>query len=70
MTSVGSSSRRTSNRGNDLRYDVSISLEDAYKGTEKNVKYATYKSCKTCSGSGAAKVLNQLNVIIVRAEER
>ena len=27
--------RRTSNRGNDLRYDVSISLEDAYNGTEK-----------------------------------
>ena len=49
------SSRRTSNRGNDLRYDVSISLEDAYEGTEKNVKYTTYKSCKSCSGSGAAK---------------
>ena len=51
----GSSSRRTSNRGNDLRYDVSISLEDAYRGTEKNVRYTTYKSCKSCSGSGAAK---------------
>jgi len=36
-----------SNRGNDLRYDVSISLEDAYKGTEKNVRYTTYKSCKS-----------------------
>ena len=51
----GGTSRRTSNRGNDLRYDVSISLEDAYKGTEKNVRYTTYKTCKTCSGSGAAK---------------
>ena len=49
------SSRRTSNRGNDLRYDVSISLEDAYQGTEKNVRYTTYKSCKSCLGSGAAK---------------
>ena len=55
VTLVVGSSRRTSNRGNDLRYDVSISLEDAYKGTEKNVKYTTYKSCKSCSGSGAAK---------------
>ena len=51
----GSSSRRTSNRGNDLRYDVNIKIEDAYKGTEKNVRYTTYKSCKSCSGSGAAK---------------
>ena len=51
----GGTSRRTSNRGNDLRYDVSISLEDAYKGTEKNVRYTTYKTCKSCSGSGAAK---------------
>ena len=50
-----SSSRRTSNRGNDLRYDVSITLEDAFKGLEKNVKYTTYKKCSTCAGSGAAK---------------
>ena len=42
------------NRGNDLRYDVGISLEEAYQGTEKNVRYTTYKS-KSCSGSGAAK---------------
>jgi len=51
----GGSSRTSSNRGNDLRYDVSINLEEAYKGSEKNVKYTTYKKCSTCSGSGAAK---------------
>ena len=51
----GGSSRRSSNRGNDLRYDVNISLEDAFRGVEKNVKYTTYKSCSSCSGSGAAK---------------
>ena len=51
----GATSRRSSNRGNDLRYDVSITLEDAYKGTAKNVRYTTYKTCSTCSGSGAAK---------------
>ena len=48
-------SRRSSNRGNDLRYDTNISLEEAYKGLEKNVKYTTYKKCSPCSGSGAAK---------------
>ena len=51
----GGTSRRSSNRGNDLRYDTSISLEEAYKGLEKNVKYTTYKKCSPCAGSGAAK---------------
>ena len=51
----GGSSRTSSNRGNDLRYDVNISLEEAYKGLEKNVKYTTYKKCSSCSGSGVAK---------------
>ena len=51
----GGTSRRSSNRGNDLRYDTSISLEEAYKGLEKNVKYTTFKKCSPCSGSGAAK---------------
>ena len=55
----GGSTRRSSNRGNDLRYDVSIDLEEAYSGIQKNVKYTTYKTCKSCSGSGAAKGLNQ-----------
>ena len=44
---------RTINRGSDLRYDVSIELNDAFAGTEKNINYTTYKKCKTCSGSGA-----------------
>ncbi len=51
----GGSTRRSNNRGNDLRYDVSISLEDAYKGIQKNVSYTTYKKCSSCLGSGAAK---------------
>jgi molecular chaperone DnaJ len=45
----GGSTRRSSNRGNDLRYDVSIDLEEAYKGIQKNVKYTTYKACSSCS---------------------
>ena len=44
---------RTNNRGSDLRYDISIELNDAFTGTEKNISYTTYKKCKTCSGSGA-----------------
>ncbi len=49
-----SSGRRSSgSRGNDLRYDLSINLEDAYKGLEKKIDYTTYKKCDSCIGSGA-----------------
>ena len=49
-----SSGRRSSgSRGNDLRYDLSINLEDAYKGLEKKIDYTTYKKCNSCIGSGA-----------------
>ena len=48
-------SRGSSSRGNDLRYDLTIGLEEAYSGLEKNIKYTTYKKCSGCSGSGAAK---------------
>ncbi|MDP6229954.1 MAG: molecular chaperone DnaJ, partial [Candidatus Marinimicrobia bacterium] len=52
-TSRRSRRGRASNRGNDLRYDVSIDLDDAFTGTEKQINYTTYRKCKTCSGSGA-----------------
>ena len=52
---TGQSSRRSSNRGNDLRYDISINLEESYSGLNKNIQYTTYKKCSDCTGSGAAK---------------
>ena len=52
-SSRGSGRRSSGNRGNDLRYDVSISLEDAYKGLDKKILYTTYKKCSSCKGSGA-----------------
>ena len=42
-------------RGADLRYNMEISLEDAFKGLKKNIKISTNASCGTCDGSGAAK---------------
>ena len=39
--------------GADLRYDVEISLVDAYKGLEKEISYRTAVGCDHCSGSGA-----------------
>ena len=51
--SQGSQRRSSGNRGNDLRYDLTISLEDAYKGLEKKIEYTTYKKCGDCKGNGA-----------------
>ena len=49
-----SSSRRSSaNRGSDLRYDLSISLEEAYFGKKQNIQFSTSEKCDTCKGNGS-----------------
>ena len=40
-------------RGADLRYDLEISLEQAYAGAEVEIKVPASITCETCSGSGA-----------------
>lgn len=39
--------------GADLRYDLRITLEEAVKGTEKDIEFRVLGRCETCSGSGA-----------------
>jgi molecular chaperone DnaJ len=40
-------------RGSDLRYNMEISLIDAFKGKNAQIKVPTSITCKTCDGSGA-----------------
>jgi molecular chaperone DnaJ len=40
-------------RGSDLRYDMEITLEEAYRGADKEVTVPTTATCDTCDGSGA-----------------
>ena len=42
-------------RGSDLRYNLEITLEEAFKGKQQTIKVTTSASCDTCSGSGAEK---------------
>lgn len=42
-------------RGADLRYNLEISLEEAYKGKQQAVKITTSAPCDSCHGSGAEK---------------
>lgn len=40
-------------RGNDLRFDLEITLEEAASGVEKTIKYRRQAQCSTCHGTGA-----------------
>jgi molecular chaperone DnaJ len=40
-------------RGSDLRYNIEVSLEDAFRGKQTTVRVATFAHCDTCKGSGA-----------------
>ena len=41
-------------RGQDLRYNLELSFEEAAFGTETQIKIPRSESCEACSGSGAA----------------
>ena len=45
--------RNASNRGSDLRYDLSITLEEAYEGKKQDIKFSTTEKCNTCKGNGS-----------------
>jgi molecular chaperone DnaJ len=40
-------------RGADLRYDLQITLEDAFRGIEREIAFNHLGACETCHGSGA-----------------
>lgn len=56
---MGRSSSSRSNggrqRGSDLRYNMQISLEEAYSGKAAQINIPTKLSCETCAGSGSSK---------------
>lgn len=51
----GGSRRSRVVRGDDLRYDIEITLEEAVKGCKKDIHITTLVECDTCHGSGAEK---------------
>jgi molecular chaperone DnaJ len=40
-------------RGSDLRYDLVITLDEAFAGTTKEIQFSHLAQCETCKGSGA-----------------
>ncbi len=49
----GGGRRGANNRGADLRYNLEISLEDAFKGKKATIRVPTSQPCDSCKGSGA-----------------
>ncbi|QDY71463.1 molecular chaperone DnaJ [Qingshengfaniella alkalisoli] len=45
--------RQRAARGSDLRYNLRITLEDAYRGLHKTINVPTAVECDDCHGSGA-----------------
>ncbi|WP_323038096.1 molecular chaperone DnaJ [Pararhodobacter sp.] len=45
--------RSRASRGSDLRYNLRVSLEEAFKGSQKSIRVPTLSSCEECSGTGA-----------------
>jgi molecular chaperone DnaJ len=45
---------RSSGRGNDLRYNLEITLEQAFSGNKTAIRVPTAVQCDVCHGSGAA----------------
>jgi molecular chaperone DnaJ len=53
---MGSGGRRNSQRatrGSDLRYNMRVTLEEAFSGKKSSITVPSSVSCDTCSGSGA-----------------
>lgn len=53
MFGGGRGDGRTDTRGQDLRFNLEITLEQAYGGTEATVRVPSSVACEVCHGSGA-----------------
>ena len=49
----GTGGRHRVSRGADLRYDTSISLDEAYSGVRREIEVPRAEVCRTCGGTGA-----------------
>jgi molecular chaperone DnaJ len=54
MGGGGRRSGRAAGRGADLRYNLEITLDDAFNGAKNTIRVATAVNCDTCQGSGSA----------------
>jgi len=49
----GGNARSRAQRGSDLRYNLRVTLEEAFKGAQKTISVPTSVACDSCHGTGA-----------------
>jgi len=49
----GSSRQRGPQRGNDLRYNMAVTLQEAFNGKKSKIRIPSYEGCDLCSGTGS-----------------
>lgn len=49
----GAGARARAQRGSDLRYNLRVSLEEAFQGVQKTINVPASSTCDTCRGTGA-----------------
>ncbi len=50
----GRASSQKATKGSDLRYNLQISLEDAFNGKQQNIKFTASCGCESCKSTGSA----------------
>ncbi|GAB4381790.1 molecular chaperone DnaJ [Albidovulum sp.] len=53
MGGRGGGGRQRAQRGSDLRYNLRVTLEEAYRGVQKAITVPTSVACAACHGTGA-----------------
>ncbi len=53
MGGRGGGGRQRASRGSDLRYNLRLTLEEAYSGLQKTINVTTLATCDACKGTGA-----------------
>ncbi|MFT4054225.1 MAG: molecular chaperone DnaJ [Novosphingobium sp.] len=52
-SAFGGGGRQQQRRGADLRYDMEVSLDEAFRGKQTEITIEVSQSCEPCNGSGA-----------------
>jgi molecular chaperone DnaJ len=55
FTGRGRGGTQSATRGADLRYNLEVTLEDAFRGKQATIRVPTTVACDDCAGTGAAK---------------
>jgi molecular chaperone DnaJ len=50
---MGGRQKRRQNRGGDLRYNLNVTLEEAFRGRHAEIKVPSAVACEVCGGTGA-----------------